>query len=311
MTDIYNIVFPGQGSQRPGMGSDFSEKYAESREIFARASEALKEDIAQICFTENEKLDLTEYTQPCILTCSIAMYHAIRTEIPLSGELFAGHSLGEYTALVAAGVFSLEDAVKIVRRRGALMQQAVPAGVGAMAALIADDLQTLDVQKIIEANGAEIANLNSTSQTVISGNRDAVEKASAALKLQWPQIEVIFLNVSAPFHSSLMKSIEREFHDYLSSFSPNFTMEKVGKVASNYSGKLHDEKNLINHLVSQISGSVRWLDNMKLLIANKLPVFEIGPNKPLSKFFGTLGAPVTSVINLRSLKPLLSAVTQK
>lgn len=305
MNDIYSIVFPGQGSQRPGMGSDFYEKYPEAKDAFVRASGALGEDISAICFSEDPKLDLTEFTQPCILTCSIAMFDAMRKATPFQTDLFAGHSLGEYTALVAAGALPLETAVKIVRRRGALMQKVVPVGDGAMAALIAENLDQTGFRALVATAGADIANINSTSQTVISGSKAAVERAAAEIRSQLPQVDVVFLNVSAPFHSSLMKSIEGEFREYLMGFAGDFVLQNATRVASNFSGKLHDKANLFDNLVAQISGSVRWTDNMQLLAASGHPALEIGPNKPLNKFLSSAGIPVTSVINLRSLKPLL------
>jgi malonyl CoA-acyl carrier protein transacylase len=130
------IVFPGQGSQRPGMGKDFHERFAVAREVYAEASAAAGLDLEALCFGEDERLGLTEFTQPAILTTEIAMLRALEAEFGVEGELFAGHSLGEYTALVAAGVLALADAVRLVRKRGALMQQAVPAGEGAMIAVI-------------------------------------------------------------------------------------------------------------------------------------------------------------------------------
>jgi trans-AT polyketide synthase, acyltransferase and oxidoreductase domains len=309
MKSLHNLVFPGQGSQRPGMGSDFYENFPQSKEIFSRASAALGEDIPAICFPENPKLDLTEYTQPCILTCSIAILESFREELTLDSALFAGHSLGEYTALVAAGVFQLEDAVKIVRKRGALMQQAVPAGEGVMAALIAEDLQNLPYRDIVLAAGAEIANVNSPEQTVISGRKTAVEQAITALEEKLPQIQVLQLNVSAPFHSSLMKPAETEFREYLTGFSKSINFKNAGRVASNVSGKLHSETTLIDDLVAQISAPVRWLDNMQLLIQSNNPVLEIGPNKVLTRFFSAQGVKIKSVTNLKSMQSFCAPET--
>ncbi len=309
MKSVHNLVFPGQGSQRPGMGADFFENFPGAKAVFERASAALGEDLGAICFSENEKLDLTEYTQPCILTCSIAMLETLRNELPLEAAFFAGHSLGEYTALVAAGVFQLEDAVKIVRKRGALMQRAVPAGEGAMAALIAEDLQNLPYQELVLASGAEIANVNSAEQTVISGQKVNVEKAVAALEEKLPQIQVIFLNVSAPFHSSLMKPAESEFREYITGFSPSINFTPAGRVASNVSGTLHNESTLIDNLVAQIGAPVHWLENMRLLIETKNPILEIGPNKTLSRFFGAEGVKIKSVTNLRSMQAFCAPET--
>ena len=305
MKNVFNLVFPGQGSQRPGMGADFYEQYPQAKEVFDRAGAALGEDLAAICFGEDERLDLTEYTQPCILTCSIAILRTLEAELEFEAQLFAGHSLGEYSALVAAGVFSLEDAVKIVRARGKLMQQAVPAGIGAMAAIIGDDLPDLDYRSIVEAAGAEIANMNSPAQVVISGRKAAVEKAATAIEEKFSQLQTMPLNVSAPFHSSLMRSVEAEFRNCLLEFSESIVPANIGRVASNFSGKLHTKETLIDNLVQQVSSNVRWIDNMKLLADGGNPILEIGPNKPLSRFFGALGTKIKSVMNLKSLQALL------
>ena len=192
------VVFPGQGAQRVGMAKDFVAAYPESAAVFAAASAATGLDMAELCFTENEQLNQTEFTQPAILTAEIAMFAALKAHYGFAPRVFAGHSLGEYTALVAAGVVPLEAAVQIVRKRGALMQQAVPLGVGAMAALISDDLATFDYQAVVKETGAEIANFNSAKQVVISGPKAAVEEASRVLKEKFPTLTVIPLNVSAP-----------------------------------------------------------------------------------------------------------------
>lgn len=298
----YSIVFPGQGSQKPGMGQDFFEKYKLAQEVFEEASEAIQLDLKELCFTENEKLNLTEFTQPAILTTEIAMLRVLESEFGIKGEYFAGHSLGEYTALVAANVLDLQSAVKIVRKRGALMQSAVPEGVGAMAACIATNIIETNIKDLVTECGAELANLNSKNQVVISGRKEKVEEAAKKVKETIPEVDVVFLNVSAPFHSSLMKPIEKEFHEYLSSFT--FKTENCTRVLSNFTGEFHKPESLLTHLTSQISGSVKWIENMTVLISKNLPIIEIGPNKPLAKFFQTLGAEIVSIINLRGLKNL-------
>lgn len=297
-----SIVFPGQGSQRTGMGQDFYEQFPLAKEIFDKSSEAIGEDLKKICFEEDPRINLTEFTQPSILVTEMAIYSVLEKEFGIKGEFFAGHSLGEYTALCAIGVLDIYDAAKIVKKRGALMQQAVPEGKGAMSALILKDIETTDYQKIVLESGAEFANFNSSEQTVISGKKESVEKAGIELKKKFPEMNVVPLTVSAPFHSSLMKEIESEFRDFLKQFS--FKKEKSNMVLSNFTGVFHEPESLIDNLVNQISGSVNWLKNMKSLIAKETKIYEVGPNRPLGKFFGLLGVEVPSVINVRSAQKL-------
>lgn len=302
------IVFPGQGAQRVGMAADFVSSFAESKSIFAKASNALELNMEMLCFEQNDLLDQTEFTQPAILTAEIAMLEAIKSKYGLIATYFAGHSLGEYTALVAAEVLTLEDAVKIVRKRGALMQRAVPVGVGAMAALICDDLEKTTYREVVKASGAEIANVNSSAQVVISGSKQAVELTCANLKDKLPQVRSIFLNVSAPFHCSLMRVIEEEFRATLMQAKPRMKVEQSASVFSNFSGKLHSAPTLIDNLVNQISGSVLWNDNMQNIAKLSSAVFEIGPGRVLGKFFSTLNVSVKTITDLRSLEKCMEFV---
>ena len=294
------VVFPGQGAQKPGMAQDFHDQYETSKKVFDEASEATGVDIAAICFSEEDpRLNLTEFTQPCILTAEIAVYRILEQEHNFKPGFFAGHSLGEYTALVAAGVMNLGEAVQIVRKRGALMQAAVPENVGAMAAIILPGLENTNYAEIIAKHKAEIANINSPEQVVISGSKEAVQAAGQELKEVFAKpessadedeaanegIDVRFLTVSAPFHSSLMKKIEPEFADYLKSFSGSFDLSGANKVVSNFTADFHQPDTLLENLVNQISGPVRWVDNMRLLGQHADKIFEVGPNRPLGKFF--------------------------
>lgn len=298
------VVFPGQGSQKPGMAQDFFDEFESARRIFEDASDAIGEDLKKICFEEDPRLDLTEFTQPSILTAEIAMLEVLRESYHFKSDYFAGHSLGEYTALVAAGVMPFKDAVQIVRKRGALMQKAVPAGIGAMAAVILADIEKSDVRQIVIDNGAELANLNSLEQYVISGKKESVESAAAAIEKKYSEsgVNIVFLPVSAPFHSSLMKEIEPEFRDYLDSFAGNFNSSLCGSVVSNFSSGFHTKEKLLDNLVSQISGSVQWIENMRLIGENASVIYEVGPNRPLGKFFRTIGIEINSILNLRSAK---------
>ncbi|MDH5716040.1 MAG: ACP S-malonyltransferase [Spirochaetia bacterium] len=297
-----SVVFPGQGSQRPTMGMDFYNEYPIAKEIFEKASKAIDCDLKEICFSEDERLNLTEYTQPAILTVEIAMYEVIKKEFNFVPVYFAGHSLGEYTALVAAEVIPFENAVKIVKKRGNLMQTAVPEGKGTMAALICENIPQDKVKVECEKNNITMANINSKNQIVISGSTEETQKTANTLKNEIEGLDVVFLNVSAPFHSSLMKEIENDFNDCLKQYEESFKKYKAETVMSNYTGKFHTAENLLENLVKQISGSVKWLDNMSQLQNVSDKIYEIGPNKPLGKFFKTIGADVISIINLRGAK---------
>jgi malonyl CoA-acyl carrier protein transacylase len=175
------LAFPGQGSQRVGMAKDFHDAFPLARDAFAEASDACGVDLAAIAFEDEEKLNRTEFTQPCILTAEIAMQRVVAAERGLEARWFAGHSLGEYTALVAAGVLRLGEAARLVRRRGALMQQAVPPGEGAMLAVIAKGLELDAIRDALAGLDVDAANHNSSSQIVVSGSAGGVEQARERL----------------------------------------------------------------------------------------------------------------------------------
>ena len=290
------LVFPGQGSQRVGMAKDFHERFALARDAFAEASEACGVDLAAIAFGDEERLNLTEFTQPCILTAEIAMQRVVAAERGLEARWFAGHSLGEYTALVAARVLPLGQAAKLVRRRGALMQQAVPAGEGAMLAVIAKGLDLDALRAELEGLDVDAANHNSSSQIVVSGSAAGVEQARERLKGR----RLIPLNVSAPFHSRLMRTIEPTFATELAAAAIDAT--SAPHVASNYTGGFHaaDAAAVRDALVRQISGTVRWVDNMKALAGRATRIVEIGPGRPLSAFFRDVGVKVEAITDLAS-----------
>ena len=303
---MIGIVFPGQGSQRVGMAKDFYTEYAVAKQTFEEASETLAMNMAALCFKENDKLGLTEYTQPAILTAEIAMYRSLYQEYGLKGAYFGGHSLGEYAALVASGTIKFSAALEIVRKRGALMQSACPPGKGAMAALLHEDLESIDYKKIILAHGVEIANLNSKSQVVVSAYKEQIEELIEALKKKMPQIRVVLLDVSAPFHSSIMQKIEPEFAAHLGKFAADFDMEQSSKVLSNYTGDFHTADAVQQNLVKQISAAVLWLDNMRRLGAVSENIYEIGPKRPLTAFFAALDTAVSPIISVRSARRIFA-----
>jgi len=290
------LVFPGQGSQRAGMARDFHDEFGAARATFREASDACGIDLAAICFGEDERLNLTEFTQPCILTAEIAMLRVLREELGLTAQWFAGHSLGEYTALVAAGVLRLGEAARLVRRRGALMQRAVPAGQGAMLAVVGRALDIGELRAQLEGLDVDAANHNSSSQIVVSGS--AVDMDEAKARLGGKGRRLIALNVSAPFHSRLMREVEAAFAEELA----DATIEagEAPHVASNYTGGFHsaDAAAVRDALVRQISGTVRWVDNMRVIAERASRIVEIGPGKPLSGFFKDVGLTVQAITDL-------------
>ena len=305
MKDIKNIavVFPGQGSQRPGMGKDFYEQIPVCRKTYEEAADALSWDVSAMCFGEDEKLNLTEYTQPCIVTTEIAMLRGLSKRYGFASEYFGGHSLGEFTALVAAGVMPLAETLKIVQTRGKLMQDAVPLGVGGMAAIISEDIDIDALKKLMKDLPADVANINSANQVVVSGELSALPEIEKRLAQTLPSekpFRFIHLNVSAPFHSRLMKSIENRFADTLEKFGKNLNPQNASKVTSNFTGSFHsdDISGIREKLVNQISNTVQWRGNMQSLAAKAAEIYEIGPARPLREFFKTIGVTCQSITGL-------------
>ncbi len=293
------------------MARDFHQRFAASRDAFSEASEALGLDVASLCFEEDERLDRTEFTQPAILTAEIAMMRALEAEFGLRPAYFGGHSLGEYTALCAAGVISLSSAVRLVRRRGALMQDAVPLGTGAMVAVIAEGVADRDLAGDLADLEVDVANRNSATQVVLSGERTAIERAQSRL----PQIfgdtpfEAIALNVSAPFHSRMMRPIEAPFRAALEEIAGTLHPERATVVTSNLAGGFHraDVSSLIDGLTRQLSGTVDWIANMRALTEAATEIYEVGPGRPLRGFFKSTGREVTAIISVSSAERGLAA----
>lgn len=313
MKDIKNIavVFPGQGSQRPGMGKDFYEQIPVCRKTYEEAADALSWDVSAMCFGEDEKLNLTEYTQPCIVTTEIAMLRGLSKRYGFASEYFGGHSLGEFTALVAAGVMPLAETLKIVQTRGKLMQDAVPLGVGGMAAIISEDIDIDALKKLMKDLPADVANINSANQVVVSGELSALPEIEKRLAQTLPSekpFRFIHLNVSAPFHSRLMKSIENRFADTLEKFGKNLNPQNASKVTSNFTGSFHsdDISGIREKLVNQISNTVQWRGNMQSLAAKAAEIYEIGPARPLREFFKTIGVTCQSITGLAAAEKIFS-----
>ena len=284
MTDLNNtfaLLFPGQGSQVVGMGKDLAEKYPLARQTFEEADDALGYKLSTLCFEgPEEQLRLTEITQPAILTASIAALRVLETRMPKPCYV-AGHSLGEYSAHVASGTFSFSDAVRMVRNRGKYMQEAVPVGVGTMAAILGMDLEKVTAVCHDAAQGEVCApaNINSPEQIVISGNTAAVERA-AKLADERGAKRAKLLPVSAPFHCSLMKPAQDRLANDLNALK---LQPPVYPVACNVDAELvTDDLRARDTLVRQVTGSVKWEQCVRLLIAQGVQTFiEVGPGKVL------------------------------
>lgn len=296
-------VFPGQGSQRPGMGKDFYEQLAVSRQTYEEASDILGWDVGALCFGEDPMLDLTEYTQPCILATEIAMLRGLHDYFGFDPEIFGGHSLGEFTALVAAGALPFADALKIVHIRGRLMQDATPVGIGGMSAVISESLDAGAIQKALSDLPIDVANVNSVKQIVISGSTNSM--SDAALRVMETmaddqELHFVPLNVSAPFHSRFMRRIERPFEDALLEMAAALDIRRTTRVTSNYTGGFHSDitEEVIRDLVYQISNPVQWRKNMAILTKNSASIYEIGPGRPLREFFKTMQVECLSVTTL-------------
>ena len=278
------LVFPGQGSQKVGMGRALADAFPAARQTFAEADEALGEPLSRLIWEGPEDaLMLTENTQPAILTASIAAYRALESEGLTSNISFmAGHSLGEYSANVAAGTFSFADAVRTVRRRGCYMQEAVPVGTGAMSAILGLDVDRVR-QACEEAAQGDVvspANMNGAGQVVIAGSRAAVERAGVRAK-ELGAKRVFPLPVSAPFHCALMKPAEDRLAPDLRGLQTH--TPRVPIVANVDASPKRDAESAIEALVSQVSSAVRWEDIVRRLASDGVTAYvEVGPGTVLS-----------------------------
>ncbi len=275
------FLFPGQGSQAIGMSKDLAEQYPIARETFEEADEAVGYKLSQACFDGPEdQLRLTEVTQPAILTASVAAWRVVN-ENGLAPRFVAGHSLGEYSAHVAAGTLSFADAVRTVRHRGKYMQEAVPVGVGTMAAILGMEFDKV-AEVCRDASQGEVcepANINSPEQIVISGHTAAVERATKLADERGAKRAKV-LQVSAPFHCSLMKPAQDRLAIDLSSIT--FSKPAAGVVCNVDAALLEDGDHSRDALIRQVTGSVKWEQSMRLLIEQGVDTFvEIGPGRVL------------------------------
>lgn len=275
------FLFPGQGSQAIGMGKELAEKHPIARQTFEEADETLGYKLSQLCFEGPEdKLRLTEITQPAILTASVAAWR-ILNEKGLRPGFVAGHSLGEYSAHVAAGTLSFTDALRTVRNRGKYMQEAVPVGVGAMAAILGMELEKVTAACSDASHGevCEPANINSPEQIVISGHTAAVERATRLADERGAKRAKV-LPVSAPFHCSLMKPAQDRLSVDLCSIT--FRKPAVRVVCNAVAELLEDADRSRDALIRQVTGSVKWEQSMRVLIHQGVQTFvEVGPGKVL------------------------------
>ena len=275
------FLFPGQGSQSVGMGKDLYDRYQVARATFDEADEALGAKLSQLCFEgPEEQLKLTENTQPAILTVSVAAWRVLN-ERGITPAFVAGHSLGEYSAHVAAGTISFADAVRTVRQRGRYMQEAVPVGTGAMAAILGMNLDAVGEVCAAAAQGqvCEPANINSPEQIVTSGDAAAVERGVKIAQERGAKRAVI-LPVSAPFHCSLMKPAQERLAADLKKLT--FSTPGVPVVSNVYARPVEEAETAREALIRQVTASVRWNDSMQWLIQHGVQTFvEVGPGKVL------------------------------
>lgn len=286
------VIFPGQGAQYVGMAKDFYDSFEDSKKVFDEADDVLDIELKKICFEENDDINKTEYTQPAMVAAEVAIYEHLKNA-GLKADVFAGLSLGEYSALVAAGAMTLADGIKTVRRRGILMQNEVPLGMGGMAAVIAMDADK--IAKICEntPGKVQIANYNCPGQIVISGEAEAVKAASAALAEAGAK-RVIPLNVSGPFHSQMLVPAGEKLYDFLQGvdvaegFAPYYCNADAEEIT--------DAAKVKELLKRQVYSSVRWQQTIENMIADGVDTFiEVGPGKTLTGFMKKINREVKSI----------------
>ena len=295
------FIFPGQGAQKTGMGKDFYEQSQRAAEIYDAASKRLKEemeiDIRTLCFDENDKLDQTAYTQAALVTTCLAMARTLE-EKGVRADVTAGLSLGEYCAIAVAGGMSDLDAVWAVRKRGVLMEEAVPTGVGAMAAVLG--LSAEQIEKVTEEiKGVTVANYNCPGQVVITGETDSVDAAKEKL-LECGAKRVLPLNVSGPFHSPMLKEAGEKLSEVLDQI--HFHELELPYVTNVTAEPITDICNTKELLKEQVAASVRWQQSMERMIEDGVDTFiEIGPGKTLAGFLKKINRTVT-VMNISCIE---------
>ena len=293
------FLFPGQGAQKCGMAQSFYETDPDAKAVIDRASELLGMDMPELLFTPNDRLDRTEFTQPAMVTAGIAMLQAV-AKTGLKPDVCAGLSLGEYEALYAAGAMSADDAVRTVQVRGKLMAEPVPAGVGGMAAVVGAETALVE-ETIAPIADVWIANYNCPGQIVISGKKEALAQASDALKAAGVR-RVLPLNVSGPFHSGLLAEAGEKLGAYLAGVE---IRPLVIPYAANFTGAyVTDSAEIVPLLVKQVSGSVRFEQSIRGMLADGVDTFvEIGPGKTIAGFLRKIDREA-KVINIETAEDL-------
>ena len=293
------FIFPGQGAQKIGMGKDFYETFEVSKAVYDQASSWLGMDVCELCFEENDRLDITRYTQVGLLTTELAILKAVE-EKGIRPAVTAGLSLGEYAAITAAGKISLEDALRVIDKRGLYMQEAVPVG-GAMSAVIGLDMEV--IRKACEETEGivEVANDNCPGQTVISGEAEAVTAAGEALKTAGARM-VTPLKVSGPFHSSMLKGAGERLKPELEKVQ--WMNSDIPYVSNTTAELVEDKDKILPLLVRQVSESVRWQEDVKVMIDMGVDTFiEIGPGKTLAGFMKRIDRKI-KCINIETVKDM-------
>lgn len=274
------FVFPGQGAQAVGMGKDVYDNSDIAKEIFDKASEAVGLDLKALCFEENDDINITEYTQVCLLTTSVAIMEVLRSK-GIKPDVAAGLSLGEYCALVAADSMNYVDAAKAVRKRGIFMQEEVPAGEGGMAAVLGMDAKTIE-ENIAGFDKVQIANYNCPGQIVISGETEQVTRAVEQLKEAGAK-RAVLLNVSGPFHSELLVGAGTKLKEVLDELE--IKKPQIPYVANVNASYVTEQEDIEPLLVKQVSNSVRWQQSVEAMVADGVDTFiELGPGRTLAGF---------------------------
>jgi [acyl-carrier-protein] S-malonyltransferase len=299
------FIFPGQGSQSLGMLGEFYENFSFVKENFELANDTLGYNLWDIIQNDNEKLGQTEYTQVAMLLAGFNCLKVLQNETDIQAEIIAGHSLGEVTALVASGVISFEDSIKIVDKRAKLMQNAVPVGVGSMAAILGlDDEVIINTCKNYAGEGVvEAVNFNANGQVVIAGNTQAVAKTCETLKEVGAK-RAIILPVSVPSHSSLMSGAGKDFAEFLNDF--DFQVPQI-KIIQNVDGVISDGKNIKEKLAQQLYNPVLWVKTINSMAENGITqTIEVGPGKVLSGLNRRINKDINSkmIFDLNTLKDL-------
>lgn len=304
------FIFSGQGSQYAGMGKELYDNFECVKEVFDKADEVLDFKVTDMCFGEDERLNETEYTQPALLTMSYAVYK-LMSEKGLKADYVAGLSLGEYSAHAVSGTMSFEEAVKLVRKRGKFMTDAVPKGEGAMCAVLSLEAEKIQeaCNEVSEIGRCMIANYNAPGQIVIAGDKEAVEKAAEIVKEKGAK-RAVMLNVSGPFHTSLLKPAADKLNEELNKIELS---DMTIPVITNLTAEIVEDKSqVVDILTKQVMNPVKWEQSVKKMIELGVDTFvEMGPGKTLSSFVKKaakeVGADV-AIYNVEDLKTLEKAI---